>query len=226
MSSPSAELKARFILINVKNNLRIKKTNIRCCAVEYNPDDNKRYQRFRYPKNFEKINPNEKFAFIDSNGYIIMSKDEIINNIDDNIDRLKDFSFYERIENIDGYELFTDTIDVYSDKLDLAINESMSRSSKERLARIKAKSTNQLKITVTTSIYDRDPDIIAETLFNANGFCGCCKHEAPFLRARGIRSGTPYLEVHHKIPMAEGGKDSLENTIALCPNCHRKAHFG
>ncbi|MFM5358466.1 HNH endonuclease [Aeromonas veronii] len=41
-----------------------------------------------------------------------------------------------------------------------------------------------------------------------------------------IKDGTPYLEVHHKEKLADGGEDTLENTIALCPNCHRKFHFG
>lgn len=34
----------------------------------------------------------------------------------------------------------------------------------------------------------------------------------------------PYLESHHIIWLAAGGADSVDNTIALCPNCHRKMH--
>ncbi|WP_215665990.1 HNH endonuclease [Vibrio alginolyticus] len=26
--------------------------------------------------------------------------------------------------------------------------------------------------------------------------------------------------------MSQGGLDSLENVISLCPNCHREIHFG
>jgi 5-methylcytosine-specific restriction protein A len=26
--------------------------------------------------------------------------------------------------------------------------------------------------------------------------------------------------------LSTGGEDTLENAIALCPNCHRRAHFG
>jgi len=26
--------------------------------------------------------------------------------------------------------------------------------------------------------------------------------------------------------LAEGGKDTVENAAALCPNCHKEAHFG
>lgn len=31
------------------------------------------------------------------------------------------------------------------------------------------------------------------------------------------------VDVHHIIPLKEGGKDEYENLIALCPNCHRMA---
>ncbi|MEC5166165.1 putative HNH restriction endonuclease [Flavobacterium sp. PL11] len=44
-----------------------------------------------------------------------------------------------------------------------------------------------------------------------------------FLRDNG---NTPYLEVHHKKPLAEDGDDTIENAFALCPNCHRHAHYG
>jgi len=37
--------------------------------------------------------------------------------------------------------------------------------------------------------------------------------------------GEAYIEVHHVIPLSEGGEDSVNNTVALCPNCHRKLHY-
>nr|WP_275041241.1 HNH endonuclease signature motif containing protein [Halomonas meridiana] len=46
---------------------------------------------------------------------------------------------------------------------------------------------------------------------------------APFNRKS---DGSPYLEVHHRKPLAEGGDDTVANAIALCPNCHRAAHYG
>ncbi|MGB4922720.1 MAG: HNH endonuclease signature motif containing protein, partial [Candidatus Nitrotoga sp.] len=36
----------------------------------------------------------------------------------------------------------------------------------------------------------------------------------------------PYLEVHHKMQLAKGGEDTVENALGLCPNCHRYSHFG
>jgi 5-methylcytosine-specific restriction protein A len=32
--------------------------------------------------------------------------------------------------------------------------------------------------------------------------------------------------VHHRVRLADGGDDTTDNAVALCPNCHRKAHYG
>jgi len=32
------------------------------------------------------------------------------------------------------------------------------------------------------------------------------------------------LELHHIIPLSEGGEDTIENSVLLCPNCHRLEH--
>ncbi len=76
---------------------------------------------------------------------------------------------------------------------------------------------------VNQTVYDRNTYVIAKVLNRANGICEHCKREAPFLRDN---DNSPYLEVHHKIPLAEGGNDTVDNAIALCPNCHRHAHYG
>ena len=36
--------------------------------------------------------------------------------------------------------------------------------------------------------------------------------------------GSPYLEVHHVKTLAEGGPDTPNNTVAICPNCHSALH--
>jgi len=54
----------------------------------------------------------------------------------------------------------------------------------------------------------------------AKGTCELCNNEEPFHDSKG----QPYLETHHIKWLAEGGEDSIENTVAVCPNCHRKMH--
>jgi 5-methylcytosine-specific restriction protein A len=72
-----------------------------------------------------------------------------------------------------------------------------------------------------TTQYDRNPAIAEYAKRRSNGICQLCQQPAPFLRA----DGTPYLEAHHIIWLAKGGGDTNENTVALCPNCHRKMHI-
>lgn len=56
----------------------------------------------------------------------------------------------------------------------------------------------------------------------ATGNCECCNQPAPFNGA----DGSPFLEVHHVRHLADGGSDTVENAVALCPNCHRELHYG
>jgi predicted HNH restriction endonuclease len=37
--------------------------------------------------------------------------------------------------------------------------------------------------------------------------------------------GTPYIEVHHIVPLCRGGEDALWNMSVLCAHHHRMAHF-
>ena len=78
-------------------------------------------------------------------------------------------------------------------------------------------------IQVVSRAFRRNPDVTAEVLLRANGTCEGCSQPAPFLRAK---DGSPYLEVHHIVMLSHGGEDTVDNAKALCPNCHRRFHFG
>ena len=73
----------------------------------------------------------------------------------------------------------------------------------------------------TTSTYIRNTYVAEASKRRANGICQLCNNPAPFKD----KSGNPYLESHHIIWLSEGGSDTLDNTAALCPNCHRKMHI-
>lgn len=72
-----------------------------------------------------------------------------------------------------------------------------------------------------TFTYFRDRFVAAYAKKRANGICQLCNLPAPFKDS----SGEPYLETHHVVWLSKGGKDTIENTVALCPNCHRKMHI-
>jgi 5-methylcytosine-specific restriction endonuclease McrA len=80
-----------------------------------------------------------------------------------------------------------------------------------------------MTVEVPSTRYYRNPYVAEYAHRRANGFCQDCGNPAPFI-AKG--SQMPYLEIHHIKPLADGGEDSVENTVALCPNCHRKRHYG
>lgn len=90
---------------------------------------------------------------------------------------------------------------------------------------IAAKPAGQQSPEVTSTqvtTYVRDPKVQAWVLNASAGLCEGCGERAPFNRA----DGEPYLEVHHVWHLAEGGPDTVENTVAVCPNCHRRLHYG
>lgn len=76
------------------------------------------------------------------------------------------------------------------------------------------------KLTRQTVVYERIPEVVAWVLQNSHGCCESCDKEAPFLTSRN----RPFLEVHHVISLSSGGADTVENCVALCPNCHRAMH--
>ena len=71
-----------------------------------------------------------------------------------------------------------------------------------------------------TESYNRNQEVKRVTKERANGTCQLCLKRAPFID----NEGNPYLEVHHVEWLSKGGLDSTLNTVALCPNCHRKMH--
>lgn len=109
------------------------------------------------------------------------------------------------------------------EKLEQSVKKSKERSRSERLKRLADAPKRPVSYSVTTTAFLRNADVITEVLYRAKGICESCNKPAPFLRNT---SGEPYLEVHHKLPLAKGGEDTVENAIALCPNCHRERHYG
>lgn len=87
--------------------------------------------------------------------------------------------------------------------------------------RAKTAENNKVYSKEVKTIHRERNQYIAEfTKARAKGICDLCGEEAPFKD----KSGRPYLESHHVITLAEDGPDAIYNTVAICPNCHRKIH--
>lgn len=77
------------------------------------------------------------------------------------------------------------------------------------------------KSIASATVFSRDAAVREWVLKRSGGSCEACETPAPFLDSNGF----PYLEVHHMKHLSLGGSDTVWNTIALCPNCHRRLHF-
>lgn len=114
-------------------------------------------------------------------------------------------------------------LDVYEAEFQASVALALKDSAATRKNRLNSATETPKKIQVPVDYFLRNRDVVAEVLIRAAGVCELCKRAAPFIRKS---DQTPYLEVHHKVQLAQGGKDIVANAIALCPNCHRKSHYG
>ena len=92
------------------------------------------------------------------------------------------------------------------------------------LIELRDKISNIDDISYTKSVvlnqFTRNEYIREFVLIRSKGICELCENKAPF----HDKYGNPFLETHHVEYLSKGGKDSIENVVALCPNCHRKIH--
>jgi len=120
--------------------------------------------------------------------------------------------------------------ELFAMKLNMSIGEQevesriANRAAQEtvlaKAARAKGKPKTKL---VSHQDFVRDPFVIKAALVRAKNLC-----EMPSCKTVLFQrdSGVDYLEVHHVIPLSEGGDDAMTNVAALCAQCHREQHFG
>lgn len=96
-------------------------------------------------------------------------------------------------------------------------------SDKTIVDRAKRATGKPVKKVVSRNDFVRNPFVVRAAIIRSKGVCenpGCTRTLFP------RDDGSPYMEVHHIIPLGEGGDDTLINVAALCPHCHRELHFG
>ncbi|MFN9691760.1 MAG: HNH endonuclease [Vampirovibrionales bacterium] len=69
--------------------------------------------------------------------------------------------------------------------------------------------------------------VVTEALIKAEYKCALDESHQTFIQKR---SGNPYMEAHHLIPLKAQHRfgyslDVPSNVVSLCPNCHRKVHY-
>lgn len=112
--------------------------------------------------------------------------------------------------------------------------EKLRKFEKRKLKQVKALSDSEIakkarqtqrqivgNRSTLVSQHQRSPYVAEYAKRRAKGKCELCETLAPFKDKNEV----PYLETHHIKWLAKGGPDTIENTAALCPNCHRKMHI-
>ncbi len=147
----------------------------------------------------------------DFKNYLFKNWGGITEIIDENTIKVKYLSEKEKIKPLDDTH-------TEEEKIIHADNMNMDELKKVALSQRKDK-----PYVWTSTVIQRKRDLyIAEyTRRRADGICQLCWEKAPFNRP----DGEPYLEAHHIVWLSQGGEDSIENCVALCPNCHKKMHI-
>lgn len=105
----------------------------------------------------------------------------------------------------------------YSDKQLSNLREQAEQEAQEQV-----QPTKTTKTAVKTQQYVRSNAVKEYVKARANGFCESCEERTPFENPQG----KPYLHAHHVYELSDGGSDTVETVIALCPNCHYRVHHG
>jgi 5-methylcytosine-specific restriction protein A len=116
---------------------------------------------------------------------------------------------------------------VFSIIVDSQDTESFQRASESDLHNLRSKLLREAGKPTKGRLSPREyirrsKEIVEYAKQRAQGVCEYCKSKGPFLGCDFL----PYLEVHHIFRLADDGPDLPCNVAALCPNCHKEAHFG
>lgn len=75
--------------------------------------------------------------------------------------------------------------------------------------------------------FKRNQETAKKSIVLANYKCNIDESHSSFIS----KNGMPYMEAHHLVPLStqdyfESSLDVDANIVCLCPNCHRKLHYG
>lgn len=125
-------------------------------------------------------------------------------------------------------KLLNQSIVIGEEDVARAIQEKMLVAAKEvkylsleEIAKKAKQAPTKSKRKTSTVTYNRNPYVSAYVKKRANGKCELCEQPAQF----NDKEGNPYLECHHIEFLSQGGHDIIENCVALCVVCHKKAHI-
>ncbi|MSQ23395.1 MAG: HNH endonuclease [Chloroflexi bacterium] len=90
-----------------------------------------------------------------------------------------------------------------------------------RAAAMTAPTVGMAPVFARRNVYHRSKAVSVAVQRRADGRCEACGESAPFRTP----DGRLYLEPHHTKRLSDGGPDNPKWVIAVCPICHRRAHY-
>lgn len=133
----------------------------------------------------------------------------------------------------DDRTVFVFHLDIDSIEIKPGVSEPRPSYGSKNVKCLKKKSTKELRDAALETAsksaspkekrevaYYRSQALKMYVVARSKGRCEGCGEKAPFKTKSG-----PFLECHHLHRLADGGPDHPKNVVALCPNCHRRAHF-
>jgi hypothetical protein len=129
---------------------------------------------------------------------------------------LKDWKF-EKLERLEAWNLINKPL---IEAVGSAIND---------VSQIEIDNDDPKYREIIARVVIRDDEVRRRVIKRANGLCEYGAVQAPDEQCRTFikrKNNEPYLEAHHVLRLADGGKDEVTNVIALCANHHREAHSG
>lgn len=78
-------------------------------------------------------------------------------------------------------------------------------------------------VVALTQTFARNPLVVSIARLRASSKCEVPGCSTPTFKNA---TGEDFCEIHHIVPLSEGGEDVIENAICLCPVHHREAHHG
>lgn len=119
-----------------------------------------------------------------------------------------------------------DRLEAIAKALDVSVDELMGRRKFETIdtSSLNTNQVNRLSL-YNNILFNLDKVIVHDNvglrkrlIEMSGGKCELCGDDAPVTDMNGV----PYLELHFVQWLSQGGKDTADNAVVLCPNCHRK----
>lgn len=129
------------------------------------------------------------------------------------------YNNFDLDEDNDNFNAFQEEEENYHQGVEEKLAKKLSDEELETRAKHASKKATSRHVTINN--YERETSVTEYAKRWAKGICQLCDAPAPFKN----KKGEPHLHTHHVEWLSRGGEDSIENTVALCPNCHDRMHI-